>query len=137
MYCPIFWDHFRSPWPTPWCIHLSKIDAAQCICIVKPKCILVLKKFQVLCQKSPVESRYPELIYKRYCLHPPGYLVQRHLCFVDGVSLPLEARKEFLAERNLFRFHYTWLNRINSTEIEALWHCCTLKGKHVHNYNYT
>ena len=42
--------------------------------------------------------------------------MQRHLCFIEGVSLPLEARKEFLAERNLLRFHYTWLNTINSTE---------------------
>ena len=83
---------------------------------MKPKCILVLKKFQVLCQKSPVESRYPELMYKRYCLYPPGYLVQLHLCFIEGVSLPPKARKEFLAERNLLRFHYTWLNEINSTE---------------------
>ena len=73
---------------------------------MKPKGILFLK---VLCQKSPVESSYPELMYK-YCLYPPGYLVQRHLCFIEGVSLPLEARKEF-------RFHYTWLNVINSTEI--------------------
>ena len=47
---------------------------------------MVLKKFLMLCQKWPVESRYPELMYKRYCLHPPGYLVQRHLCFVEGVS---------------------------------------------------
>ena len=85
---------------------------------MKPKGILFLK---VLCQKSPVESSYPELMYK-YCLYPPGYLVQRHLCFEEGVSLPLEARKEFLADRNLLRFHYTWLNGINSTEIEALWH---------------
>ena len=35
--------------------------------------------------------------------------------------MPLEARKEFLAERNLLRFHYTWLNAINSTEIDVLW----------------
>ena len=75
---------------------------------MKPKCILVLEKIQVLCQKSPVESRYPELMYKRYCLYLPRYLVQHHLCFVEGVSLPLEARKEFLAERNLLRFHYTY-----------------------------
>ena len=66
---------------------------------------MVLKKFQMLCQKSPVENRYPELMYKRYCQHIPGYLVQRHLCFVEGVSLPFGARKEFLAERNLLRFH--------------------------------
>ena len=66
------------------------------------------------------KSRDPELMYKIYCLYPPGYLVQRHLCFIEGVSLPLEARKEFLAEKNLLRFHYTWLNGINSTEIEAL-----------------
>ena len=67
-----------------------------------------------------VESRYPEVIYKRHCLHPPGYLVQRHLCFVETVSLLLEAKKEFLAEINLLRFYYTWLNGINLTEIEAL-----------------
>ena len=85
---------------------------------MKPKCILVLKKFQVLCQKSPVESRYPELMYKIYCLYPPGYLVQRHLCFIEGVFLPLEARKGFLEEINLLRFHYTWLNGINSYEID-------------------
>ena len=30
-------------------------------------------------------------------VYPPGYLVQRHLCFIDGVSLPLDTRKEFLA----------------------------------------
>ena len=52
-------------------------------------------------------------MYKRYCLYPPGYQVQCHLCFIEGVSLPLEARKEFLAERNLLMFHYTWLNGIN------------------------
>ena len=68
------------------------------------------QKFHVLCQKSPVESRYPELMYKRYCLYPPGHLVQCHLCFIEGISLPLEARKELLAERNLLRFHYTRLN---------------------------
>ena len=28
-------------------------------------------------------------MHKRYCLHPLGYLVQRRLCFVEGVSLPL------------------------------------------------
>ena len=54
--------------------------------MVKPKHILVLKKFQVLCQKSLAESRYPKQMYKRDCLYPPGYLVQRHLCFVEGVS---------------------------------------------------
>ena len=85
---------------------------------MKPKGVLVLKKFQILCQKSPGESRYPELMYEIYCLYPQGYTVQRHLCFIEGVSLPLEARKEFLA--NLLRFHYTWLNGINSTEMEAL-----------------
>ena len=68
---------------------------------MKPKGILVLKKFHILCQKSKVESRYPELMYKRYCLHPPGHLVQRHLCI-------LEARKKFLVEINLLRFHYTY-----------------------------
>ena len=87
---------------------------------MKPKGVLVLKKFQILCQKSPGKNSYPELMYKIYCLYPPGYLVQHPLCFVDGVSLPLEARKEFLAESNLLRFHYTWLNGINSTEIETL-----------------
>ena len=56
-------------------------------------------------------------MYKRYCLNPPGYLVQPLLCFIEGVSLPLEARKEFVAERNLL----TWLNPNNSTEIIALW----------------
>ena len=30
----------------------------------------------------------------------------------------MEERKGFLAERNLLRFHYTWLNKINSTGIE-------------------
>ena len=55
-------------------------------------------------------------MYKRYSLYPPGYLVQRHLCFIEGVSLPLEARKEFLAEINLLRLHYTGLNAINSIE---------------------
>jgi hypothetical protein len=39
--------------------------------------------------------------------------------------LPLEASKEFLVEINLLRFHYTWLNGINSTEIEALWEMST------------
>ena len=87
---------------------------------MKPKCILVLKKFQVVCQKSPVESRYPVLMYIGYCLYPPGYLLQHHLSYIEGVSLPLEARKEFLAERNLIRFHYTWLSAINSAEIDAL-----------------
>ena len=88
---------------------------------MKPKGVLVLKKFQILCQKLPVENRYPELMYKRYCLHPPGYLFQRHLYFVEGASLPLEARKEFLAEINLLRFHYRYiLSAINFTEIEAL-----------------
>ena len=29
--------------------------------------------------------------------------------------------KAFLAERNLLRFYYTWLNGINSTEIKTLW----------------
>jgi hypothetical protein len=54
-------------------------------------------------------------------IDPPGYyLVQHHLCFIEGVSLPLEARKGFLAKINMLRFHYTWLNGINSTEIEAL-----------------
>ena len=100
--------------PYTQCIDLSKIDGAQYIHIVK--CILVLKKLQVLCQKLLVESRFPELMYKRYCLYPPGYLVQRHLCFLEGVSLPLEARKGLLAELNLLSFHYTWLKGINSTE---------------------
>jgi hypothetical protein len=63
----------------------------------KPKGVLVLKKFQILCQKSPGESRYPELNCKIYCLYPQGYTVQRHLCFIEDVSLPLEARKWFLA----------------------------------------
>ena len=67
------------------------------------------------------KSRYPELMYKIYCFYPPGYLVQCHLCFIEGISLSLEARKDFLAEINLLRFHYTWLNAINSTEIDALW----------------
>ena len=95
----------------------SKCATNYVIC----KCILVLKKFQVLCQKSLVESRYHKLMDKRYCLYPPAYLVQRHLCFIEGVSLPLEARKGFWAERNWPRFHHTRLNGIDSTEIEALW----------------
>ena len=84
---------------------------------MKPKCILVLKKFQVLCQKSLVESRYPEHIlpiFTRVSSPVPSM-------FYRGCPLPtLEAGKEFLAERNLLRFHYTWLNGINSTEIEVL-----------------
>ena len=105
---------------------------------MKPKCIFVLKRFQVLCQKSPVKTRYPELTYKRYCLYPPGCLVQRHLCFIEGVSLPLEARKEFLGEINLLRFHYTWINAINSTEIEALWikHCAFIDCGLLKNFKY-
>jgi hypothetical protein len=59
-------------------------------------------------------------MYKRYCLYPPVYLVQRHLYFIEGVSLPLEAKKEFQQKEILLRFHYTWLNAINS-EIDALW----------------
>ena len=35
--------------------------------------------------------------------------------------MPLEAWKGFLEEINLLRFHYTWLNPINSTEIDALY----------------
>ena len=69
-------------------------------------------------------------MYKIYCLYPPGYLVQRHLCFIQGVSLPLEARKEFLEERNLLRFHYIWLNKINFTEIEAL-----CRNRHVQTWS--
>ena len=78
------------------------------------------QNFSNFVPKIASKSRNPELMYKRYCLYPPGYLVQRHLCFIEGVSLPLEARKEFLAEINLLRFHYTWLDAINSTEIDAL-----------------
>jgi hypothetical protein len=87
---------------------------------VKPKGHVGSQKISNFVPKIAGKSRYPELMYKRYCLYPPGYLVQRHLCFIEGVSLPLEARREFLAERNLLRFHYTWLNAINSTEIDAL-----------------
>ena len=64
---------------------------------------------------------YPELMYKRYCLYPQGYTVQHHLCLIEDVSLPLEARQGFLAYRNLLRFHYTWPNAINSIDIKALW----------------
>ena len=88
---------------------------------MKPKGVLVLKKFQILCQKSPGKSSYSELMYKRYCLYPQGYTVQRHLCLIEGVSLPLEARKGFLAQRNLLKFHYTLPNAINFTDIKALW----------------
>jgi hypothetical protein len=85
---------------------------------VKPKGHLGFQKISNFVPKVAGKSRYPELMYRIYCLYPPGYLVQRHLCFIEGVSL--EARKEFLAKRNLLRFHYTWLNAINSTEIDAL-----------------
>ena len=89
-----------------------------------------LTEFQLILKihfvtKIAGKIRDPEMMNKRYCLYPPGYLVQRHLCFIEGVSLSLEARKEFLAERNLFGFHYIWLNTINSTEIDALWLSCT------------
>ena len=30
-------------------------------------------KIEILCQKSAGKSRYPELIYKTYCLFPQGY----------------------------------------------------------------
>ena len=72
-------------------------NALISVCIVKPKGVLVLKKFQILCKKSPSKSGHPTLMYKRYCLYPQGYTVQRHLCSIEGVSLPLEARKGFLA----------------------------------------
>ena len=51
-------------------LHVKKIgdesvdpvkDLWRSVCIVKPKGVLVLKKIQILCQKSPGESRYPEL----------------------------------------------------------------------------
>ena len=33
----------------------------------------------------------------------------------------LFVKEGFLVERKLLGFHYTWLNAINSTEIDALW----------------
>ena len=54
-------------------------------------------KIEILCQKSPGKSRYPQLMYKRCCLYPQGYKVHRFLCLKEGVSLPLEARKGVLA----------------------------------------
>ena len=95
---------------------------------MKPNGVLVLKKIQILCQKSPGKSTYPELMYKRYCLYPQGYTVHHHLCLIECVSLPLEAIKGFLESRNLIRFHYTWPKAINSTDIKALWAAATLKG---------
>ena len=87
---------------------------------MKPKGHIGSQKISNFGPKVAGKSRYSELMYKRYFLYPPGYLFQRHLCFIEGVSLPLEARKEFLAEINLLRLHYTWLNGVNSTEMEAL-----------------
>ena len=86
---------------------------------MKPKGHLGSQKMSNFVSKIAGKSRYPELIYKRYYLYPPGYLVQRHLYFIEGVSLPLEAKKEFQQKEILLRFHYTWLNAINS-EIDAL-----------------
>ena len=91
---------------------------------MKPKGHLGPKNVSNFVPKITGKSRFPEWMTKRHCLYPPEYLVQRHLCFIEGVSLPLAARTGFLAERNLLRFHYTWLNKINSTEIEALWPPC-------------
>ena len=82
---------------------------------------MVLKKFQILCQKSPGESRYPELKCNIYCQYPQGYTVQRHLCFIEGVSLPLEARsftrKKFSLRFTMYaeRHQYYW--------VKTLWKC--------------
>ena len=67
---------------------------------MKPKGHLDSQQIPNFVPKIAGKSRDPELMHKRYCLCPPGYLVQCHLCFIEGVFLPLEARKEFLAERN-------------------------------------
>ena len=58
------------------------------------------------------KSRYHELMYINQAA--PSI-------FLEGVSLPLKTRKEYLEERNLLRFHYTYLDTINLTEIDALW----------------
>ena len=46
------------------------------------------KKVSNFVPKITGKSRYPEKITKRHFLYPPEYLVQHHLCFIEGVSLP-------------------------------------------------
>ena len=63
---------------------------------------------QFLCQKLPKESRYPKLMYKRYCLYPPRHLVQRHLHMLNrGCFLTFGGREGVFSRRNLLRFPYT------------------------------
>ena len=60
--------------------------------IVKPKPVIMY-----CCNFSrahqTLKSMYPELMFKREDRqYWPGYLAQRHLCWLEDVSLPLEAR---------------------------------------------
>ena len=78
-------------------LQIKNVTYSLLVCIVKSKGALVHKKFQILCQKSLGKSRYSVLMYERYCLYSQEYTVQCHLCLIEGVSFPLEARKGLLA----------------------------------------
>ena len=74
----------------------------------------------MFCQKSPGKSRYPELMYKTYCLYPQGYSSAPSM-FNRGCLLAFRGKEGGFSIK---KFHYTWPNTINSTDIKALLAYC-------------
>ena len=87
---------------------------------MKPKGHLGSQKISNFVPKITGKNRYPELMYKRYCLSTRVPSPAPSM-FYRGCLLAVGGKEGVLAERNLLRFHYTWLKAINSTKIEALW----------------